>query len=297
MQQGVERYLRPEVIKQIARLDLKARFIVEGFLSGLHGSWRHGFSVEFSEYRRYIPGDDPRAIDWGAYARTDRYFVKLFDAETTLDGFLAVDISASMDFGTGPLTKLEYGICLAASMGWLMINQKDAVGLFTFDEKPRTMYPPRSKQLHLTRILTELARVRPRGKTNFVENMLKLAAFARHRSLIVLCSDLLVPFDDFAKGLSILKHSRHDIIVFHILDSAERQFPYSEPLELEDPETGKRLSVSPEIVREAYLRGIGEYIERIEEECARHRIDYVPIDTSTPFDKALTSFLVKRSRK
>jgi uncharacterized protein (DUF58 family) len=266
-------------------------------MSGLHGSRRHGFSVEFSEYRRYIPGDDPRAIDWGAYARTDRYYIKLFQAETTLEGFLAVDISASMDYGTGPLTKLDYAICLSAALGYLMTNQKDSVGLFTFDQKPRSLFPPRSKQLHLTRILTELARSKPGGKTSFADNMLRLSAFARHRSLIIIFSDLLIPHEDLSKGLAILKHSKHDIIVFHILDSAERSFPFSEPLELEDPETGRRLSVSPEIVREAYLRGIGEYIEKVEQECSRNHVDYVPIDTSTPFDRALTSFLVKRNRK
>ena len=294
---GLEKYLRPEVIKQISRLDLKAKFIVEGFLAGLHGSWKHGFSVEFSEFRRYIPGDDPRKIDWGAYARTDRYYIKLFEAETTLKGFLAMDISGSMDFGTGSLTKLEYGICLAAAMGFLMVNQKDAVGLFTFDEKPRILFPAKSKQVHLTKILAELARCRPGGKTNFVDNMKRLCAFSRHRSLIILFSDLLFPSDDFAKGLSVLKHSRHDVIIFHILDSAEREFPYSEPIEMEDPETGQKVSITPSIARKGYLKTLEGFIENIEAECSRQKVDYVPIDTSTPFDRALTGFLTKRGRK
>ncbi len=293
--QGVERYLRPEVIKSIASLDLKARFIVEGFLSGLHGSIRHGFSVEFSEYRRYIAGDDPRFIDWGAYARTDKYFIKLFQAETTLQGFLAVDISASMQYGTTPLNKLEYAICLAAALGFLMVNQKDSVGLFTFDEKPRTMFPARSKKLHLTRILAELARVKPAGKTQFSECMMRLATFARHRSLIMVFSDLLVAPQEAINGLALLKHAGHDIILFHILDESEHTFPFSEPVEMVDPESGAKISVSPEIVRESYLSEIGKFTEEIKRDCNRLKIDYVPINTATPFDRALTSYLISRS--
>ncbi|MDZ7815143.1 MAG: DUF58 domain-containing protein [Planctomycetota bacterium] len=294
---SVENYLKPEVIKQIASLDLKAKFIVEGFLSGMHGSWKHGFSVEFSEYRRYIPGDDPRAIDWNAYARTDRHYIKLFQAETSLEGYLAMDISASMDYGTTSLTKLEYGIALAAAMGFLMINQKDSVGLFTFDEKVRALFPAKSKKLHLTRIIGELARSQPGGKTEFLENCIKLAAFVRHRSLIILFSDLIFPFDEFKKGLSILRHSGHDVILFHILDSAEREFPFDDPVEMEDPETGEKTAVSPDVARKGYLEAIEKFTESVETECSRQRADYVPIDTSTPFNIALTSFLVRRSRR
>ncbi|MFA4986809.1 MAG: DUF58 domain-containing protein [Candidatus Brocadiia bacterium] len=294
---NVEKYLRPEVIKEISRLDLKAKFIVEGFLSGLHGSFRHGFSVEFSEYRRYIPGDEPRYIDWGAYARTDKYFVKLFQAETTLEGFLAVDISGSMDYGTTSLTKLEYAICLAASLGYLMINQKDSVGLFTYDERPRSVFPARSKNLHLTRILTELARSRPGGRTRFADSMSRLAAFVRHRSLIMVFSDLLSPLDEIARGLAYLRHSRHDVVIFHVLDAQERNFGFSGPVDMVDPETGDAVPVAPEIVRGAYLQALGNHIEEVKRECSRQRIEYVGIDTSTPFDRALTQFLVRRAGK
>ncbi len=293
----MQRYLKPEVIKEIARLDLRARFIVEGFLTGMHGSWRHGFSVEFSEYRRYIPGDDPRFIDWGVYARTDRHYVKLFQAETTLEGYLALDLSASMDYGSGALTKLDYSICLAAALGFLMVNQKDSVGLFTFDEKPRSIFPPRSKQLHLMRILGELASSKPGGRTSFFENMKRLAAFARHRSLMMIFSDLLLPLEEVTEGLSLLRHIGHDVIVFHVLDRAEREFPFGEPHVMEDPETGRKLSVAPELVREGYLAELQRFCKALERECASLKIDFVPIDTSTPFDKALTSFLVKRARR
>src|SRR5919106_536512 len=188
----VEKYLKPEVIRQIARLDLRAQFIVKGFLHGLHASPYHGFSVEFSEHRKYTPGDDPHDIDWLVYAKTDKYYVKKFEAETNVTGYLVMDLSRSMAYTyRQELTKFEYGVCLAAALCYLMIHQQDPVGLVTFDEKIRQSLPPRSKRTQLGNVLSLLAKLKPAGKTNIAHSLIQIAAMLRHRSLVMLFSDLL----------------------------------------------------------------------------------------------------------
>src|SRR5438270_7949316 len=187
-----EKYLRPEVIRQVARLDLRAKFIVEGFLAGIHASPFHGFSVEFSEHRKYVPGDDIKDLDWSVYAKTDKYYLKKFQAETNLTGYLAMDLSASMAYTyRQELTKFEYGICLAAALGYLMIHQQDPVGLVTFDTQIRTALPPRSKRTQLGHILALLANLKPAGKTDIPACLHQLAAMIRSKSLIMLFSALL----------------------------------------------------------------------------------------------------------
>src|ERR1700688_1861655 len=187
-----EQYLRPEVIRQVARLDLRAKFIIEGFLQGLHASPFHGFSVEFSEHRKYVPGDDLKDLDWSVLARTDKYYLKKFQAETNVTGYLAMDLSASMAYTyRQELTKFEYGICLAAALGYLMIHQQDPVGLVTFDTQIRTALPPRSKRTQLGTILALLANLKPAGRTDVAHGLSQLAAMVRSKSLIMLFSDLL----------------------------------------------------------------------------------------------------------
>src|SRR5436853_6456918 len=187
-----EQYLRPEVIRQVARLDLRARFIVEGFLHGLHASPFHGFSVEFSEHRRYVPGDDLKDLDWNVLARTDKYYLKKFEAETNVTGYLAMDLSASMAYTyRQELTKFEYGICLAAALGYLMIHQQDPAGLVTFDTQIRASLPPHSKRAQLGSILAVLANLKPSGQTDIPNCLHQLAALLKGKGLIVLFSDLL----------------------------------------------------------------------------------------------------------
>src|ERR1700740_3090074 len=189
---AAEKYLRPEVIRQVARLDLRAKFIVEGFLTGLHASPFPVFSVEFSEHRKYVPGDDLKDLDWNVYAKTDRYYIKKFEAETNLTGYLVMDLSASMAYTyRQDLTKFEYAICLAAALGYLMIHQQDPVGLVTFDTRIQTCLPPRSKRTQLATILAVLANLKPSGETDVAQCVHQLAAMIRNRSLIVLFSDLL----------------------------------------------------------------------------------------------------------
>src|SRR5437870_10634962 len=197
-----ERYLRPEVIRQVARLDLRAKFIVEGFLAGLHASPFHGFSVEFSEHRKYVPGDDLKDLDWNIFAKTDKFYIKKFEAETNVTGYLVMDLSASMAWTyRQELTKFEYGICLAAALGYLMIHQQDPVGLITFDTAIRASLPPRSKRSHLGSMLSVLANLKPAGTTDLAASMHQLATVIRSKSLVMIFSDLLTDPDPVLRAL------------------------------------------------------------------------------------------------
>ncbi|HEX3725322.1 MAG TPA: DUF58 domain-containing protein, partial [Pirellulales bacterium] len=229
-----EKYLKPEVIRQVARLDLRAQFIVKGFLQGLHASPYHGFSVEFSEHRKYTTGDNPQDIDWLVYAKTDKYYVKKFEAETNITGYLVMDLSGSMGYTyRQTLTKFEYSICLAAALGYLMVHQQDPVGLITFDERIRDSLPPRSKRTQLGNVLSLLSRLQPAGKTEIAKSLIQIAAMLRHRSLVMLFSDLLADPDPILKALHRLRHGGHDVILFHVLDEAEVRFPFDGMIEFE----------------------------------------------------------------
>src|SRR5205809_7025865 len=212
-----EQYLRPEVIQQVARLDLRAKCIVEGFLQGLHASPFHGFSVEFSEHRKYTAGDDLKDLDWGVYAKTDKYYLKKYQAETNVTGYLAMDLSASMAYTyRQELTKFEYAICLAAALGYLMIHQQDPVGLVTFDTHIRTSLPPRSKRPQLGTILAVLANLKPAGQTDVANCLHQLAAMIRNKGLVMLFSDLLTDPQPVLQSLHHLRHRGNEVILFHI---------------------------------------------------------------------------------
>ena len=238
---SVEKYLKPEVINQIKRLDLRAQFVVKGFLQGLHASPFHGFSVEFSEHRKYTVGDDPKDIDWLVYAKTDKYYVKKFEAETNITGYLTMDLSRSMGYTyRQELTKFDYAICLAAALCYLMVHQQDPVGLITFNDRVRESLPPRSKRSHLGNVLSHLARLQPTGPTDVACSLTQIAAMLRHRSLVMVFSDLLCDPEPVLNALGRLRHRGHDVIMFHILDEAEVQFPFDGVVDFEDPETGER---------------------------------------------------------
>jgi len=291
----VEDYLRPEIIKQIARLDLKARFIIQGFIAGLHASPYHGFSVEFSEHRKYVFGDDPKDIDWRVFARTDKYYIKKFQAETNMRCHMVLDISKSMEYHHGSnISKLEYAIYLAASLGYLMINQQDAVGLATYNETIRTFLPPRSKSKQLTTIIAELASCRPRGRTDMAGSFSKLDALIRKRALVIIFSDLLLPREDVFSSLMRLRFKGHEVVVFHILDEAEAKFPFSEAAKFMDPETGLAIEADARVVRRDYLEGLGRHCEWLRSSCREGKIDYQLIDTSISFDRALLEYLLVR---
>jgi len=293
-----EEYLKPEVIRTVSRLDLRARFIVEGFLSGLHTSPYHGFSVEFSEHRRYTQGDDPKDIDWLVYAKTDRYYIKKYQAETNISGYLMMDLSESMAYThRQELTKFDYSVCLAAALGYMMIHQQDPVGLVTFDETIRQMLPPQSRRAQLGNILAVLAKSRPTGPTEIARNLKQVAANIRHRSLLMLFSDLLTDVEPVVDSLHQLRHRGHDIILFHILDEAEVNFPFQGMVDLKDPETGENLVLDAAGMRADYLETLNELRERFRKECLSMGVDYVPLDTSMSFDKALLEYLSQRKAR
>jgi uncharacterized protein (DUF58 family) len=293
-----EKYLRPEVIRQVSRLDLRAKFIVEGFLAGLHASPFHGFSVEFSEHRKYVPGDDLKDLDWNIYAKTDKYYLKKFEAETNLTGYLVMDLSASMAYTyRQELTKFEYAICLAAALGYLMIHQQDPVGLVTFDTRIQASLPPRSKRTQLGTILAVLANLKPSGQTDVSQCLHQLAAMIRSKSLVVLFSDLMTEPEPVLQSLHHLRHRGNEVIIFHILDEAEVHFPFDGVIEFEDVEVHDKLMVDARGIRGDYLKAVTQFQEFYRTECAKANIDYVPMDTSVSFDKALMEYLLQRQKR
>ena len=295
MASTAEKYLKPEVIRQVARLDLRAKFIVEGFISGLHASPFQGFSVEFSEHRKYTSGDNISDIDWSVFAKTDRFYIKKFQAETNLTGYLVMDLSASMGYTyRQELTKFEYGISLAAALGYLMIHQQDPVGLIAFDQQVRQSLAPRSKRTQLGNILSLLASLKPTGETEIAKSLHQVASMIRHRSLVMIFSDLLADAEPIYKALHRLRHSGHDVILFHILDEAEAMFPFQGMLELEDNETTERIEVDAEAIKADYLEELDRFRTGFRKECNGARIDYIPLHTGMPFDKALMSYLNSR---
>lgn len=292
---SVESYLKPEVINQIKRLDLRAQFIVKGFLHGMHASPFHGFSVEFSEHRKYSAGDDPKDIDWLVYAKTDKYYIKKFESETNITGYLMMDLSRSMAYTyRQELTKFDYSICLAAALCYLMIGQQDPCGLVTFDKKIRDSIPPHSRRSQLGNVLSLLSRLKPAGETDLAASLNQLSAMIRHRSLIMLFSDLLADPEPIIAALHRVRHGGHDVILFHILDEAETKFPFTGMVEFEEPEGLDKMVVDADSFRSDYLDEVRKFRELYKQECFKSGIDYVPLDTSMQFDKALTEYLVSR---
>ncbi len=292
---AAESYLKPEVINQIKRLDLRAQFVVRGFLHGLHASPYQGFSVEFSEHRKYTTGDDPSDIDWLVYAKTDKYYVKKFEAETNITGYLVMDLSHSMAYThRQELSKFDYAICLAASLGYLMIHQQDPVGLVTFDQKIRSSLPPRSTRTHLGNLLSLLTRLEPAGETDGARSLSQLAAMLKQRSLVMIFSDLLVDPKPVLRAMQQLRHGGHDVIVFHILDEAEVNFPFDGMVRFEDPESEEMVTVDATSFRKDYAEELDEFRQQYRRHCRDNGIDYVELDTSMQFDKALMEYLLSR---
>lgn len=288
-------YLRPDVISQVQNLELRARFIVQGFLSGLNSSPYHGFSSEFSEHRKYELGDDLRTIDWNVYAKTDRYYIKKFKAETNLDCYLLLDCSESMDYGSeGVMTKFDYAICIAAALGYLSLSQQDSVGLITFDQKLRAFLPPKSKRTHLFSILTQLANTKPKGETGLAACLHEVASRVRKRGLIILLSDLLADPQPVIDALHHLRFRGHDLMVFQVLDVAEATFPFQGQVRFEDCETEERIDVDPQSIQASYLDALHNFIEDYRRECLVMQADFHTVHTAMTFDKALMEFLVQR---
>jgi uncharacterized protein (DUF58 family) len=292
----VRQYLDPAVIARLGTLELKARTIVEGFLSGLHRSPFKGFSVEFAEYRQYIPGDDLSTIDWKVYARSDRHYVKKFDEETNLDCHIVIDASGSMAYGSHGLTKFDYAACLAAAMAYLMTRQRDAVGLMAFDQRIVELLPASARPGHLRSLLVTLDRLRPGLGTDVSTPLHQLADSLRKRGLVVLVSDLLDDPDAVIRGLKHFQYRGTDVIVFHVLDPDEMEFPFDRATRFEDLETSEEVMAVPGLVREHYLREINQLIDRYRRELGAVGIDYQLLKTTDPLELALLAYLSTRGR-
>ena len=295
MVRPVEEYLKPEVVRRIARLDLRAQFIVKGFLQGLHASPYHGFSVEFSEHRKYAAGDDPKDIDWLVYAKTDKHYVKKYEAETNITGYLVLDTSASMAYSyRQQLTKLDYSVSLAAALCWLMVHQQDPCGLMIFDEKLHASLPARSRRSQIAQVLSVLSKVKPGSGSAIATSLVQVGAMLRHRSLVMIFSDLLAAAGPIRDALLRLRHRGHDVILFHVLDEAEVTFPFDGMVELVEPESQDKLVVDADAARRSYLDAVRDFRDGFRRDCVRMGIDYVPLDTGMQFDRALMEYLVSR---
>jgi uncharacterized protein (DUF58 family) len=290
-------FLDPAVVARLGTLELKARTIVEGVLSGLHRSPFKGFSVEFAEYRQYIPGDDLATIDWKVYARTDRHYVKKFEEETNLDCHVVLDASGSMAYGSAGITKFEYAQCLAASLGYLMNRQRDAVGLTAFDDGITAMLPASARPGHLRAMLITLDRLQPGRETDVGTPLHQLADSLTRRGMVVLISDLLDEPDRVVRGLKHFQFRGTDVIVFHVLDPDEVRFPFERPTRFEDLETDDEVMAVPSLVRGHYLDAMNALIERYRRELGACGIDYCQLTTDQPLEMGLLAYLSTRARK
>lgn len=289
-------YLEPEAASRLRNLNLVARSVVEGFVSGLHRSPYHGFSVEFAEHREYAPGDNIKDLDWRAWAKSDRFYVKRYEEETNLSAHILLDTSASMTFRSRGLSKLEYACFLAASLAYLMVRQQDSVGLVVFAEGIQERLPPHSTTAHLNELLRALEQVKPGGETDTAATFHQLAEMIKRRGLIVILSDLLDDEREVLRALRHFRHRRHEVIIFHILDPAERHFPYSRLSDFVDLETGDRLQVDPRFVRRDYLEQMEAFVANYRRGTTESAIDYILAETTTPYDRLLLSYLSRRSK-
>ena len=293
---GEARYLDPAIIARLGTIDLKARTIVEGFLTGLHRSPYKGFSVEFAEYRQYLPGDDLATLDWKVYARSDRHFVKKYEEETNLTCHLLIDVSASMGYASGEVTKLQYASYLTGALAYLMHRQRDSFGLIAFDDSIAALLPASARSGHLRSVLLALERLQTGTRTDVAKPLHDLAAAVRKRGMVVVVSDLL---DDPAKVLDGLKHFRYrgtDVIVFHVLDPYELQFPFEQAARFRDMETQEEVMAVPGSVRASYLERLQGLIGFYRRELGLAGIDYCQLDTSQPLELGLMAYLMTRHR-
>ncbi len=289
--------LDAELLGRFDSLDLIARYLVEGFITGLHRSPYHGFSVEFSQHRPYMPGDDTRHIDWKLFARTDRYHIKQYEEETNLRAWILLDCSASMSFGTTGTTKYRYASLLAASLAYMMIRQRDAAGLVLYDEKTRLKLPARSVRSHLNRILATLEAEKPGQGTATETTLHEMAAGLKRRGLVVLISDFFDDEEGVIRGLKHFRHMGHEVIVFQVLDPAELDFRLLEGENFVDLESGERFTSDPRQVGAAVNREVRQFLAKVRGACHREGIDHVLVDTGRDFERNLMEYLIKRKRQ
>ncbi len=287
-------YLDPELLQRLGDLELIAREVVEGLRVGGHRSPLQGFSTEFAHHRQYSPGDPIRTLDWRVFGRTDRYYTKLFEAETNFDCHLLIDASSSMNYGSGKVSKLEYAKFLSASLAYLVLKQRDSVGLSVFDSEVRAYLPPRSAMGIILEIDRLLKDIKPTPKTSLAKQLHDIALMMKRRSVVVVVSDLLSDAEDILGGLEHLRFDGHNVIVMHTLDPYEIEFPFDGTWRFEGLEGEEPLTTQPQRIRDEYLKNFGEYMESIRSGCVAAQIDYAVVDTSRPLDVLLSEFFHER---
>ncbi len=293
--ENAKRFLDPKTIARISRLDVRAKQLVEGFISGMHRSPFFGHSVEFVQHRDYTPGDDIRHLDWKVWSKTDKFFIKQFEEETNLRSSLVVDVSNSMHYGRSRLNKYEYACTIAACLGYLLLRQQDSVGLITFDEQVRQIVPPRSQQNHIHAVCQAMNVSRPKDKTDIEMVLDRVAENVPSKGLIVLISDLLVDREPLFRGLEMLRHRRHDVLVFHVMDADELTFPFAGTTRFEGMEDLDYVLCDPRALRDGYMEALEEYLVEVRRGCGRKGIDYMLVSTNEYLDAVLSKFLHQRS--
>ncbi|VTS05125.1 DUF58 domain-containing protein [Tuwongella immobilis] len=288
------RFLDPKTIARIGGLDLRARQVVEGYISGMHRSPFFGHSVEFVQHREYVAGDDIRHLDWKVWSKTDRFYVKQFEEETNLRCQIVVDVSESMHYGRGAMNKYEYACTIAACLAYLITRQQDSAGLITFDSGIRQQLPPRSSKNHLEAFVKGLHVSKPREKTDIRKTLQRVAEAFQQRSMVILISDLLSDREPLTKGLEMLRHRRHDVMVFHVMDDDEINFPFAGTTRFEGMEELPDLLCDPRALRDGYLDALQEYLTEVRRACSRLGIDYMLTQTSDYLDAVLSRFLHAR---
>lgn len=293
--QAHKKYLDPKVLARLSRLDLKARLIVEGFLSGLHSSPYKGFSQEFADYRQYMPGDELKRIDWRVFGRSDRFYIREYQEETNLRAYILLDRSGSMQYGRA-INKLEYAKYLSASLAYLLFKQKDSVGIATFDTNIKEIILPSSKRVNFMRILETIEKSRPGGETSLSNVLFELAQKIKRRGLVILISDLLDKPELVITSLRSFRCRKHEVIVFQILDEDEHKFPFHESAVFSDLEDGTEMVINPKIIRQSYQKRFAELLDFYKQRLLESYVDYEILFTTTPYDKALFSYLQKRGK-
>jgi uncharacterized protein (DUF58 family) len=288
------RFLHPATVAKITRLDLRARKVVEGFISGMHKSPVFGHSIEFVQHREYTLGDDLRHLDWKVWSKTDRFYVKQYEAETNLRCQIVLDVSESMHYGRGALNKYEYACTAAACLAYLLLRQQDACGMLSFDSDVRHIVPARSQQTHIDALVKAMDVSKPREKTDIERILRRVTESVPGRGMVVVVSDLLVDREPLIKGLEMLCQRKHDILVFHVLDDDEMVFPFSGTTRFEGMEELPHLLCDPRALRDGYLEALEEYLVEVRRGCTRLGIDYQLVRTGDYLDAILTKFLHHR---
>lgn len=291
---GPPRYLDPKILAKLQGLELKARLVVEGFISGQHRSPYRGFSVEFAEHRQYSPGDDLRHLDWRVYGKLDRFYIKQYEEETNLYAHILQDTSGSMAYRSSEISKFEYSSYISASLAYLLLRQRDSVSLVLFGDRVEHQIPPSTNPAHITNICTALEESVPRGNSNFGAVLHDFAERAKRRGLVIIISDFFGEIDDILSGLRHLRYNGHEIIAFQVLDDYEVTFPFNELTLFKGMERPQQLFTEPRSLRQQYLQELNSFITKLRGECLNNYVDFLTLKSSDPLDIALARFVATR---